>query len=700
MLVLNDEAHHAYRIKLKDNEAKNEDNEPEEENHLKEEATVWISGLDKINKLRNINFCVDLSATPYYLSRTGNDPGRPFPWVISDYGLIEAIESGLVKIPQLPIQDTTGKPIPAYFNVWKWIITEKLTTGEKGGKRGQINRKAVLKYAQSPINQLAGLWRDTFLEWQKNPENHPTPPVFIIVCRDTILAKYMYEWIGEGKGETAPPVEEFRNRDSQEMTIRIDSKVVEELETGIKSDEVQRLRFVLQTIGKREWVGKKISEDWQSLCDKLNRKAIEEGGSLIDSSIPPGRDVRCIISVAMLTEGWDATTVTHIVGLRPFMSQLLCEQVVGRGLRRTNYVIGPDGLFVEEEAKVYGVPFEVIPFKTNPQVAPPPPPKIWHVHALPEREHLKVEFPRVEAYSFAIKNKVTVDWDSVPDLQLDPLKIPPEITVKGLSWKNEKMPTLTGPGKVEWIDLEPWRREKRIQELEYELAKTLTRAFAQTPKCEVPVHALFRQMLGIVKKYVSDKVKPAEGYKKQDVFINPYYGWAVESLRDNIRPDTGAGEEAEIPIYDPRGAGSTADVDFWTSKEVKEVSKSHVNRAVLDTKIWEQSAAFYLDQNAAVESFVKNAGLGFEIPYILNNEQHGYNPDFIVRLWKDGKTIGHLILEVKGEKDEKVEVKASAAKRWIKAVNNDGTYGKWDYQIVYSPMNVRKIIEESMKNFL
>ncbi len=230
ILVLNDEAHHAYRIRQLDNTT-----ELEEEDELAEadrrEATVWIEGLDKIHRARGINICVDLSATPFYLNRTGNDPGRPFPWIVSDFGLIDAIESGLVKIPQLPVQDTTGAEIPAYFNVWKWIVETKLSPGEKGGRRGQVKPEAILKWAQQPIAQLAGLWREEFHKWQQDASagrRPPVSPVFIIVCRDTRLAKVVYEWI-TGEGERAvPPIEEFRNKGGKEYTVRVDSKVVEE----------------------------------------------------------------------------------------------------------------------------------------------------------------------------------------------------------------------------------------------------------------------------------------------------------------------------------------------------------------------------------------------------------------------------------------------------------------------------------------
>jgi type III restriction enzyme len=703
ILVFNDEAHHAYRLRPAEvedepaplpgaeDEAATAESEEDEVVSAKE-ATVWVEGLDKINKLRGINACIDLSATPYYLNNTGNDPGRPFPWVVSDFGLVDAIESGLVKIPQLPIQDPTGAETAAYFNIWKWIVEKRLTRAERGGRRGQISPKAVVKYAHTPIAQLAGSWRETFLEWQADPAGHPTPPVFIVVCRDTRLAKVLYDWIGRGDSDVAAPIEEFVNRGGQEYTVRVDSRVVEDLEAG-KSVESQRLRFVLQTIGKTQWPGGQPPAEWLELAKKLE---------VADPAIPPGRDVRCIISVAMLTEGWDATTVTHIIGLRPFQSQLLCEQVVGRGLRRSRYdvldVERPEDI-PEEMAKVYGVPFEVIPFKQAPRGQPRPPARVEHVYALPERAHLAIMFPRVEGYAFAIKSRVQVSWDSVPALTLDPLNIPPETTLKGLSWAAGERPTLAGPGRLDRVTLENWRKQYRLQQLEFDLAKTLTRAYADMPECEVPVHALFAQLVPVVQRYIREKVEVRAGYDRRDVFLNPYFDWMVETLRQNLRPDVAGGEAPEMPRMEKgRETGSTAEADFWTSRPVQEVTRSHLNYVVADTRQWEQSTAYYLDNHPNVLAFVKNAGMGFAIPYLHSGEKHEYVPDYLVRLERDGRELGTLILEMKGP-DNLAQVKRAAAERWVSAVNADGRFGTWRYQVIYDPAKTTEAITKIVENW-
>ena len=340
-MVFNDESHHAYRraeINSDEEQYIDEDKDIAEKNER--EATIWIEGLDRINKLaggrkRGINLCVDLSATPFFIQGSGNEVGKPFPWIVSDFGLLDAIESGLVKIPQLPTRDITGAEEAAYFNIWRWVQAK----AEADGYGSKLNPELIMRYAGAPINLLAQEWRQRFEEWQQTSKlqhKHPVPPVFIVVCRDTAIAKAVYSWLSTGDDSYGASPSWFKNEPGQEVTVRIDSKVIEDIEAGGTKVETRRLRFILDTVGKPEWPGAKVPEEWSELVRKHNNKVASDDndGSLkwIDERIPPGRDIRCIVSVAMLTEGWDANTVTHIVGLRPFLISKKTPQNAGAAL--------------------------------------------------------------------------------------------------------------------------------------------------------------------------------------------------------------------------------------------------------------------------------------------------------------------------------------------------------------------------------
>lgn len=689
LLVMNDEAHHAYRISQSTEEESDDESllgTAQEDDVIAKEATVWVEGLDRIHSHRRINFCIDLSATPYFLARAGRDTARPFPWTVSDFGLIDAIESGLVKIPQLAASDTTGAERAKYFNIWGWVM-DKLSPSERG-KKGQAGPQpaAVLKYAAQPIAMLAGQWREELARWQQRED--PRPPVFIIVCKDIKLAKFIYDWIALGQQPTglgSLGIAELRNDGDTINTIRVDTKVVDESEVeGSKGDEVRWMRFTLDTVGKLDWPrdrqGRAIyPTGFEELAKKLERPLS-----------PPGRTVRCIVSVGMLTEGWDANTVTHIIGLRPFMSQLLCEQVVGRGLRRASYDVGEDGLFQEEIAQVFGVPFEVIPFKaTGGTVVPPP--KRFHVHALPSRAEHEIRFPRVEGYTQGVRNRVTVDWDKMPKLVLKPGDLPTIVATKALSVDSTGKAAPVGPGRAREVTMDPFRAMQRVQKGVFEMAAALTRSYIGRDNT-VPPHMLFPQLRAIVDRFVRNHVDVPGGSKIVDVFLPPYHGWAVEMLVSAIRPDTLAGEAPELPRCDQQEPeGSTESVDFWTSKDVKAAEKSHVNYVVADTKQWEQQAAFYIDRHKAVHSFVKNAGLRFTIPYLHNGQGHDFNPDFLIRL--HGDPAVHLILETKGY-DELAEVKEAAAVRWVNAVNADGRWGRWEFRMARKMEDVSQIISD------
>lgn len=691
ILVINDEAHHAYRVLYDrpDDWEQMEEDERDEWLAERDEATVWVEGLDKIGKYRGINLCLDLSATPYFIGRTGQEQNRPFPWIVSDFGLIDAIESGLVKIPQLAIRDTTGGEHPAYFSIWQWILPQ-LTPAERGGRKGSPKPEAILKYAHHPIAMLAGVWEKEFEEWRRIGLD-PRPPVFIIVCKNTKIAKSIFEWLALGVapvGIPAAKIDGFRNTNEETNTIRVDSKVVHETDTGeARSAESRWMRFTLDTVGKRQWP-----------ADRHGRPIYPEGFEKLANDLgralhPPGRDVRCIVSVGMLTEGWDCNTVTHIIGIRPFMSQLLCEQVVGRGLRRASYEVDANGRFTEEISQVLGVPFEVIPFKASSRVRGTPRPKRFHIHAVPSKSYYEIVFPRVERYTQAIRNAVYANLTKMPRMILQPDAIPPEYEATGLTINSAGRLSPSGPAQVDKVTLKEYRDKRRFQELVFDLASGLTRRYAAQPECQVPPHVLFPQLAKIVEQYLRECVEVRKPADVKDAGLSPYYGWLIEILTENIRPSLHEGETPELPVYESsRGPGSTADVDFWTSRDAREVIHCHLNYVVPDTQKWEQGAAYYLDSHDAVDAFVKNAGLSFAIPYLHNGQVHDYVPDFIVRM--KGQIRRHLILEIEGF-DPLADTKQAAAERWVNAVNREGSYGFWSYAVARNTSEVIGIVNHA-----
>jgi type III restriction enzyme len=662
---------------------------------------VWIEGLDRVNKLgggrkRGIGLCVDLSATPFYIQGSGNEVGRPFPWIVSDFGLLDAIESGLVKIPQLPSRDTTGQEEAAYFNIWRWVEER----ARLDGRGTRLTPQIVMNYASGPINLLAGEWHRRFQEWQgyaQEQHKHPVPPVFVVVCRDTAVAREVYQWLADGEGGYGDAPAWFRNRPGEEVTVRIDSKVVEDIEAGGTQEETRRLRFILDTVGKAEWPAGRVPEEWSEWVRKHNDKVERDDhdGTLrwLDERIPPGRDVRCIVSVAMLSEGWDANTVTHIVGLRPFGSQLLCEQVVGRALRRKSYALRADGseMFAEETAKVFGVPFELVPFKVSQSREGPVDVEVHHIYSMPERDDYEITFPVVTGYQAIGNFEVEVDWSQVAQVTLDSMTIPDKVELTPLTAPEGALAAF-GPGERPVLSLHEWRAEFRDQQVAFRLAGEVCRRWQEENGADaVPIRLLFPKVLCAAKRFLAEKlVRKGDSHRCDLLLVGEYFQGAAAALVEAIRRGGKLGSP-ELPVVaqGSSGRGSTLYVDFYTTRPISPVTKCHLNALVADTRSWEQAAAFVLDAHPGVARWVKNDHLGFAIRYRNQGLPAHYLPDFLVEL-DNGR---RLIVEVKGRYDDRADAKAKAAERWVAAVNRAGVYGQWGYVVVEDPGELGPVID-------
>jgi type III restriction enzyme len=477
--------------------------------------------------------------------------------------------------------------------------------------------------------------------------------------------------------------------------VRIDSKVIEDIEAGGTKDQTRRLRFILETVGKAEWPGGKVPEDWSELVRKHNEKVANEDndGSLkwMDERIPPGRDIRCIVSVAMLAEGWDANTVTHIVGLRPFGSQLLCEQVVGRALRRKSYALNEEtGMFAEETAKVFGVPFELIPFKVSPAGPPPPTPDPNHIYSVPEKAAFEITFPIVTGYHEQGQFDVFIDWNQVAKVTIDPMRIPQIVELTPLTTPEGALAAY-GPGEKPVLSLKDWRAMYRVQQVAFKLAREVCiRWQGDNGAAAVPVQVLFPKVAFAAKRFLAEKLERKGDSEPCDVLlVGEYMQAAIGSLLEAIKKGASS-ESAEVAVI-PQGAagrGSTLFVDFHTTKPIYPVTNCHLNAMVADTQKWEQSAAFLLDSHPGVKKWVKNDRLGFFIPYRNKGVPARYVPDFIL----ETDAGLNVIAEIKGQVTDSADVKAKAAQRWANAVNRLGQHGMWRYLLVTDPGTLGKAL--------
>ena len=703
IMVLNDEGHHAYRpAPIDENE-----NLSGAEKSERQDATVWITGLDRINAACGVRFCVDLSATPTYIHGSGYPEGTPFPWLVSDFGLVDAIESGITKIPRLPVSDTTGRPEPKYFRLWRTVNDQILPGDRLPGRARKPKPEAVYREAQDALNTLASQWKERFeyIE-QASDAQDKTPPVMIIVCDNTNIAELFFRKIsGEdeveiieenggnrgrrrrngtrtvyGQGTVFPDL--LSNDKEVLRTLRIDSKMLadaESEETGKnKAQAAEDLRQIVATIGKP---GK------------------------------PGEQVRCVVSVAMLNEGWDANNVTHILGLRAFTSQLLCEQVVGRGLRRMNYTPDPEtGLLTEEYVDVYGIPFSVIPFKgRKPGTLVPDLPKN-HVRAMPERERFEIRFPVVEGYAFALrKNEIKADIKAMELLFVEPERTPIAVFVKPAVGYDTGNPSALGPGQFEEQNRQEYYNTTHIQAIKFEIARRIVLNLVgggdfqpdsrSNPKLRLQSrHRLFPQVYRLVDAYVGTKVD-FHGCNPCEIGHEKYTNRIVERLMAAIQPNEVEGETPLLPIlnrYKP--IGTSAEVDFMTTRSCHSTERSQINQVVLDTETWESSACFRLERSDVVDYYVRNDHLGLGIPYEYTDISHSYEPDFVVRLKNDVR----LILEIKGFETDQELAKYAGAERWVSAVNNWNELGKWEFHVCRDPQllecELAYIVQSSIRN--
>ena len=680
IMAINDEGHHCYREKPGDDndedteKLKGEDKKEAEKNN--EAARLWISGLEIVNRNIGISRVIDLSATPFFLKGSGYAESTLFHWTMCDFSLMDAIECGIVKLPRVPVADNiSGEEMPKFRNLWEHIRAKMPKEGR--GKAKSLDPLSLPVELQTALEALYGHYKKTFEAWQK--EGIGVPPCFIVVCNNTSTSKLVYDYISgfvkENEDGSTKVVNGrlplFRNYDEHDepkprpRTLLIDS---EQLESGdaldmnfrkMAADEIERFRReIIERTGDRKQ-GDNIT-DQDLLREVMN--TVGDKGRL-------GESIRCVVSVSMLTEGWDANTVTHVLGVRAFGTQLLCEQVVGRGLRRQSYELNDDGLFDVEYADVLGIPFD---FTAKPVVVKPRPPReTVRVNAVrPDRDPLEIRFPRVEGYRVKLPDdRLTAEFNDDSVLELTPDLIgPAETKNQGIIGKDVDL-------TLEHLD------DMRTSTLLLHITKRLLFAKWRDPDGDPKIH-LFGKLKRIVKKWLDDCLVCKGGTYPAQLMYQELADMACERITAAITRSMSDRQpvKAVLDPYNPEG--STRHVNFTTSKKSKwqaDARKCHVNWVVLDSD-WEGEFCRVAESHPKVKAYVKNHGLGFEVPYRYGSEKRIYRPDFIVQIDDGHEDPLNLVVEIKGyRREDAKEKKATMETRWVPGVNNLGRYGRWAF---------------------
>ncbi|HEX3036680.1 MAG TPA: DEAD/DEAH box helicase family protein [Thermodesulfobacteriota bacterium] len=657
IVVINDEAHHAWRVPA---ESKIKGVKKEEI----EEATKWIGGLDRIHKAREILTCYDFTATPFAPSGKKSSEEALFDWIVSDFSLNDAIESGLVKTPRVVIRDD-GVPDAKTYRSKLYHIYQHV--------KDDLNRKAeehepIPDLVKNGYYLLGKDWLETLNKWEESKIK--TPPVMITVANRTETAariKHTFD-------HNAIKIDELCNPD---RTLHIDSKVLKDAESQEEPVSI---------INPEE--EEQDNETERELTKKERAELLRQQVDTIGQTGKPGEQIQSVISVGMLSEGWDAKTVTHIMGLRAFTSQLLCEQVVGRGLRRTSYELNSEtGFFDPEYVNIFGVPFTFLPHE-SPDGPPRVPQPKTEIKPEDEKIQHEIRWPNVIRIEHTYKPQLKLDMDKVKSLRLDASET---ATLADMAPTIQGKPDVT---QIKTVDLEALGLKYRWQKIAFETARDIYDKMQ--PSWQGNREYLLAQVIRIVEQFLSsNKIYIEPPLFNQDdlrrrILFTLNISKIVQHIWESIRFKNA---ERIEPVFDSdKPIRSTGDMRPWyTAKPCESTKKSHINFCVFDSA-WEASESFELDRNPNVESWVKNDHLGFVIRYIYNGVVHPYYPDFIIRL----KTGDLLVIETKGKETEKDSTKRNFLEEWVKAVNAHGGFGKWKWAVSRNPADVAGIISESI----
>ncbi|MEI6785881.1 MAG: type III restriction endonuclease subunit R, partial [Verrucomicrobiota bacterium] len=589
---------------------------------------------------------------------------------VSDFGLNDAIEGGLVKTPRVVVRDDGMPDVKTYksklYHIYEHVRDDLNRSAEEFEPLPDLVMNAYLLLGKD--------WLATYQDWRKL--GYVTPPVMITVANRTETAARVKNAFDKRK----VLIDELCN---PELTLHIDSKVLDMAEA--KEEEGEPRQEDGTGDDEDEPKQRKLTKAEQG---ELLRKTVDTVGKIGE----PGEQIRTVISVGMLSEGWDAKTVTHIMGLRAFSSQLLCEQVVGRGLRRTSYeakkvphpVTGAEvELFEAEYVNIFGIPFTFLPHEGGNGPLPPPPPKT-RIEASREKVGFLINWPNV----------IPIDHVYRPKLELDLKKVEPLVLNATDKIENAEMAAVVA-GKpnlavLTEIDLQALAERFRFQKIIFEVARDIYDQMK--PTWRGTKENLLAQVIRLVERFITSpllEINPPLFYRdemRRRVMLTLNMARIVQHVFEAIRFGNTVTVE---PVFDSnRPIRSTADMLPWfTGKPVVAANRSHINLCVADST-WEAQAAYELDHNQSVAAWAKNDHLGFEIAYIFAGIFHKYRPDYLIRLTKGT----NLIVETKGQNTPQDDTKRRYLGEWVKAVNEHGGFGRWQSDRCLNPSDLPTVI--------
>ena len=658
ILVINDEAHHAWRT----NNAKSTRGIDKAE---RDQATKWVGGLDRIHSARGILTCYDFSATPFVPSGRTSAEESLFGWIVSDFGLNDAIESGLVKTPRVVVRDD-AVPDQDSFRSKLYRIYNNPEVRDDLNRRAQPH-EPLPDLVTNAYHLLGYDWRETARSWQER--GHEVPPVMITVANRTETAAR----VSHALNNRRVLIEEMCD---PERILHIDSRVLKQAEES--EEPIATLVNLSQNgsdqsdNGHRRLTAKERAERLRTMVDTVGKQG------------QPGEKVQNVISVGMLSEGWDAKTVTHIMGLRAFTSQLLCEQVVGRGLRRTSYELNEEGMFDPEYVNIFGVPFTFLPHEEDESGPPRPPEPKTAIEPVADKLEHEISWPNIIRIDRVLSTRLSLDLDQVELLEIDAAQTP---KIAELAPVVDGKPDLS---QINSIDLQNLAKEYRTQRITFEAAARVFERMQSTWGGNRV--SLISQLIKIIERFIqSERIRilpplfhQSDAERRLVITLN--MNRVAQHIAQMIT--FGNTEKREAVFDTDRPIRSTSDMQTWyTGKPCEHTKRSHINMCVYDST-WEASEAFELDRNSNVESWVKNDHLGYEILYVHRGIIRKYRPDFLIRL----KSGSMLVLETKGQIDDQSRTKRDFLKEWTKAVNQHGGFGQWESAMSQHPAEVKGIL--------